>query len=734
MFWEVYSSISLHMNNIEEWENHFIIWGQKIKMDDQKIENLLNLALDATQEEREKSESLEVGYDSESRRWQVIVRYHGDLGTVALPGWDITMLTGGYAIVTLPQSELSYLAALPQVEYIEKPKRLYFSVDRGRAASCVSALQTEEYDFFGQGVLIAVIDSGVDYLHPDFRNDDGSTRILAIWDQSASVRSNMEEKEQMGVSRDTSQSESLMTSENTEASPEGLKNLEAQRISENQRKSSEVSYLPPEGFTQGIEYTREMIDLALTQNSRAASLQIVPEQDTSGHGTHVLGIAAGNGRASGGRYRGVAPQADIIVVKLGTPQEGGFPRTTEVMQAVEYVIRKARDLEQPVAINLSFGNVYGSHRGTSLLETYLTMMADQWKNVIVVGMGNEGNGDGHSAGTLRDTSPSGQGNTFSRTIPPVTGTQNITELLPLDSTESQRVEFSIGSFETTMNLQIWKNYVDEFQIYLIHPDGSRIGPLGRENGTARYRLGTTELLVYYGQPSPYQGLQEIYIDFLPADTYVDSGIWQLVLVPQRIVSGEYEIWMPDSRIRNSQTHFLRPVPDTTLTIPATASRVISVAAYDAHRMTYASFSGRGWETEPYYNKPDLAAPGVDINSTAPGGGYSSVTGTSFATPFVTGAAALLMQWGIVEGRDPYMYGEKLRVSLNRGARQLTAETQYPNPRIGYGEDVIIRSHSRKPVKSSVSTRFPRTEKEHFNRYFEENLPGLDSKCWCGCDL
>ena len=273
-------------------------------MDDQKIENLLNLALDATAQERAKSENLEVGFDPETQVWEVIVRYSGNLREAALPDWQIFFLSGGYAIVNLPQSEVNYLAALPQIEYIEKPKRMYFSVDAGRRASCISALQTPEFNLFGRGILTAVIDSGVDYFHPDFRNEDGTTRILAMWDQ-----------------------------------------------------------------TEG-EYTKADIDRALASadaaggsaaSRRAAGLAVVPEQDLSGHGTQVLGIAAGNGRSSGGQYRGVAPESDIIVVKLGTPREQGFPRTTELMKAIDYVYRKAEEFGMPMAVNISFGNVYGSH-------------------------------------------------------------------------------------------------------------------------------------------------------------------------------------------------------------------------------------------------------------------------------------------------------------------------------------------------------------------------------------
>lgn len=130
-------------------------------MDDQKIENLLNLALDASSQEREKSSTLETGYDEENDTWEVIVRFSGNLEDFTYDTWQVVELSGGYAIVTLPQRDVERLAALPQIEYIEKPKRLYFEVDTGRAASCISPLQTPQYGLFGAGVLVAVIDSGI---------------------------------------------------------------------------------------------------------------------------------------------------------------------------------------------------------------------------------------------------------------------------------------------------------------------------------------------------------------------------------------------------------------------------------------------------------------------------------------------------------------------------------------------------------------------------------------------
>ena len=135
---------------------------------------------------------------------------------------------------------------------------------------------------------------------------------------------------------------------------------------------------------------------------------------------------------------------------------------------------------------------------------------------------------------------------------------------------------------------------------------------------------------------------------------------------------------------NKSTYFLRSTPDITLTIPSTASMAVTVGAYNSDYQTYADFSGRGFTRVTNQVKPDIAAPGVNIMTTKSGGGYEAVTGTSFAAPFVTGSGALLMQWGIVDGRDEFLYGEKLKAYLMRGARQIPGYDSWPNPQLGWG--------------------------------------------------
>lgn len=581
---------------------------QSEQSDNQKRENLLNLALSATEEERKKSESLEVGFDPRDKTWELIIRYNGDrqkLGArLEALGVGARFLINTYAVLRVPEGAIPQISALEQIEYIEKPKRLFFASDRARAASCLLSVQpgiggggnhgTGSRGLTGKGVLVAVIDSGIDYFHPDFRREDGTTRIRFLWDQNQD------------------------------------------RIYD----SSEIN---------------ESLKAGQTGQPLSA--------DLSGHGTAVAAIAAGNGRGSQGVYRGVAYESDLIIVKLGTPPADSFPRTTQLMEALDFTVRKALELAQPVAVNISFGNTYGSHDGTSLLETFMDDIAGYGRSVLVAGTGNEGTGAGHAMGML-------------------------------EPGQDQEVQLSIAPYETGLGVQLWKSYTDRIAASLITPSGRVLGPLKEQLGPQTFQDNGTRILVYYGEPSPYTTAQELYFDLIPREDYIDSGIWTFRLHPEQVVTRRYDLWLPSRGILNPATRFLSPSPETTLTIPSTAASVLSVGAYDDSRRSYADFSGRGFTRRTDQVKPDLTAPGVDIVTARRGGGYEAVTGTSFAAPFVTGSAALLMQWGILEGNDPFLYGEKVKAYLIRGARRLPGGGLYPNRMVGdYG---IIVSGQRLP--------------------------------------
>ncbi|MCD8077790.1 MAG: S8 family serine peptidase, partial [Lachnospiraceae bacterium] len=200
-----------------------------------------------------------------------------------------------------------------------------------------------------------------------------------------------------------------------------------------------------------------------------------------------------------------------------------------------------------------------------------------------------------------------------------------------------------------------------------------------------WRWGGTRVLACAGGAAPYRLSQDFLWEWLPAETgdTIAPGIWRFRLLPRQIVQGRYDLFLPGSEVRGTATRFLRPASDTTLTIPSAAAAPIAVGAWDPVRRQPASFSGHGYTRLTGRIKPDLAAPGVDITAAAPGGGYRSWTGTSFAAPFVTGAAALLMEWGIVRGHDPFCYGENLKARLIRGAEPLSGYA-VPNRQIGWG--------------------------------------------------
>ena len=546
----------------------------------QKIENQLNLALSLTQDERKKTEDLDTGYNAAGNRWELIVKYIGDLEEVLNLNATVKILSAGYALIDIDEKDIERLAGLPQIIYIEKPKKLFYQLDYSVPVSCIDTVV--DLGLSGRGTIVAVIDSGIDYTHPDFMRDDRTTRIIEIYDE-----------------------------------------------------------------TSGKTYDADRINEALNAPS-GRRLEIVPVIDTGGHGTHVAGIAAGNGRESAGRFRGVAYEADILAVKLGNDE---YFSSARLMEGIDHVIVKAAELNRPVAINLSFGNNYGPHDGTTLLETYISEAALQWKSVIAVGSGNEANKRVHVSGIL--------------------DRERIVEQL------------IVGQYESSLDLQLWKDYSDDFLLTLRAPDGTVIGPVKGNNNIIKYRVKGTDIYVFYGEPAPYSASQEIFIQFISLEGYIQEGIWQIELTPVKIKSGLYDMWLPAGIFVGDDTGFVKETADTTLTIPSTSPNVITVGAYDARRMTYADFSGRGYTRQPVTVKPDIVAPGVGIVSTASGGGYVNRSGTSMATPFVTGSAALLMEWGIVNGNDPYMYGEKVKAQLIKNARPFAGE-RHPNNMTGWG--------------------------------------------------
>lgn len=538
---------------------------------------------------------MEYGHGPDVENWEVIVKYSGDIHKIETElGVEVEALGEGFAIITLRSYQISLLYNYKEIEYIEMPKTLTLSLNQSLRDTCISAVQNQEGRLTGGGVLVGIIDSGIDYTHPDFRNEDGTSRILYIWDQTENGN-------------------------------------------------------PPSGFRQGTEYDNHRINTALNSER---PFELVTSTDVIGHGTAVAGIAAGNGRASEGREKGAAPAASLIIVKLGYRGFESFARTTEIMRALKYIADKAEELGMPAAINISFGANDGSHDGSSLFETYINMAAGRWKTVIVAATGNEGTAGHH----------------FSGIIGPA---------------QTMDVDFVIAEHLSSLYLAFWKSFTDHFILELILPSGSSTGAIDPSDRFTVQNIDGVTLQVYYGQPTHYNEDQEIFILIRQQEAAIPQGIWRLRVRGVEVVDGRFDIWLPTVEEAGRGTAFTEPSADTTLTLPSTAHNVISVGGYNSAIGAAAQFSGRGFTRNNIYVKPDLVAPAVGIISARAGGGYDSFTGTSMAAPFVTGASALMMQWGIVLGNDSFLYGQRVKAFLKKGASR-SAMINYPNPIWGYG--------------------------------------------------
>lgn len=552
------------------------------------IDTQLELAVSTSGSYDSSEEELYIGYNRTSNTWTLLIRYYDNISDLAERYLiRIFYLLSDYAIIEIPENNIAAFAADPRILYVEKPKSVQQQVSYEQYASCLSGTFINNYGLDGNGTLLAVIDSGIDYRHEEFIRD-GKSRIFELWDQRMAYSPNFENIFGLG------------------------------RIYSN-------------------EELNEILDGTYTG--------VVPSEDTTGHGTQVTAIAAGTNI-------GVAPQTDILVIKIGSDTTSGIPTTLGIILGIDYAIRKSMELQKPLSINLSYGNNYGSHKGDSLLENYINDVSRLAMCSISTGTGNDAINRRH-------------------------------QRLVLGNTSYRMVDILVSDYVTSFNLQLWKNYNDLFDVMMIAPDGDIILTLSESQriGTGRYR--NTYVKGIYGVPNPYNRNQEIFLSFFGKNAYIDKGQWKVLIYPKKIMNGVVDAYLPIRASLTGNVEFLNPTEFGTLTIPSTAEGLISVAAYDQNIEDFAYFSGRGYTANDRI-KPDIAAPGVDIYTAYPGNNYSFASGTSMAVPFVSGSACLLMQWGIIDGNDTFLYGEKLKASLIRGARRIKSAREYPNIYVGWG--------------------------------------------------
>lgn len=520
---------------------------------------------------------------------------------LARAGTDcIDFINYQFAVVHLPQAVARELT-ISTATYSSIPK-LYALLDLTSldAAGILSAARLPPLSEQGQGVMIGFIDTGIDYQNPLFRNKDGSTRILGIWDQTLG-------NDAPGVSHSSS--------------------------------IFPVSY--------GTQYTKDQIDAALRSEN---PLESVPSTDTNGHGTMVASIAAGNETADGS-FSGAAPNCYLGIVKLKPAKQylrdfflirknADAYQENDIMMGVSYLFALANQYHTPLVICLAVGTNMGSHTGTSNLSTFLNEMSTFPGTAFVTAAGNETGYGHHYRGS---TSP---------------------------GTQVHQVELNIGETTRGFSMEFWAQNTAAYTIGFRSPSGEVIeGPALRnmEADTLRFLLEGTTITVYSRIVSNADGSQLIFMRF--QDPF--PGIWTLTITNRTDISDSFHLWLPNRSFIPEDTYFLRPDPDTLITGPGNASYPITVGAYDHTTGGIYIHSSRGFSRSGVI-KPELAAPGV-----------GTLTGTSAAAAHVAGAAAILLNWGILQGNDPYMNSSTIKTYLIRGADRTPSRT-YPNREFGYG--------------------------------------------------
>ncbi|EHK2442340.1 S8 family serine peptidase [Clostridium perfringens] len=397
----------------------------------------------------------------------------------------------------------------------------------------------------------------------------------------------------------------------------------------------------------GIVYDKNKINEALKSEN---PFSIVPEIDLSGHGTHVAGIACAGGNINFDNY-GVAYKSSIAMVKITGENSLRAALSTQLMRGLKFLMDKSNEINKPLVVNISLSTNDGSHNGSSLLEKYIQTFTQLQKAVIVVAAGNEGNSAHHVGGKMK---------------------------------KEEDLDLNIGDGEKVIMLDFFKPVLVDVSVEVISPTGISTGPMELSESYKERFVGREKIIVYSTGPKPFDIQGQTTISILPLGDAITAGGWRIIVKKLNNYEGYFDIWLPISEGLNERTRFLQPDVYNTLGIPATVEGVISVGSYNFLNNNLSAFSGRGVVRPEWLIKPDLVAPGENILSTVEEQGFDTKSGTSMAAPQVAGICALLFEWGIIRNNDPFLYGERIKYYLIKGAKRTIFGEAYPNPDLGYG--------------------------------------------------
>ena len=415
----------------------------------------------------------------------------------------------------------------------------------------------------------------------------------------------------------------------------------------------------------GTLYGQEEINTALQSEE---PLSVVPSQDTNGHGTYVASVAAGSMNGNG-TFSGGAPRCDIAMVKLkeakpylknyyyANTNESVYSES-DILTAISYLDQLANERNQPLVLCVALGTSAGSHGGNSPLFLYLDIVATRGNRCVVCATGNEASDQHHFYG-------------------------NIT-----NANEYLEVEVEVENEMAGYTMELWAVAAQLYEVALVSPTGEVFPRTAAQRGVSqeyRFIIEETTVSIDYRTPESGTGNPLIFFHFVePA-----VGLWRIRVYLRNFATGSFHMYLPMQSMLEGNVFFLRSNPDTTIVSPANAVRVISVGGdNEANDSLYLS-SGRGYTLDGHI-KPDFVAPAVNVSGAIAGTSaraeflqIAERTGTSASAAFASAAAALYMEWSVVDGQETLVNTTQVKNFLIRGAIQKPDEL-YPNRQWGYG--------------------------------------------------
>ena len=466
------------------------------------------------------------------------------------------------------------------------------------ASGITQVLNQPFLNLSGRGVIIGIVDTGIDYRKDAFKFEDGSTKILGIWDQTVDG------------------------------------------------KRQDDLYF-------GSTYTSDDINNA---NRSSDPYSIVPSVDEDGHGTFLASVAASN---EPGEYIGAAPKAYLLIVKLKkasqylidrylvTNDNPNLYESTDYMLGMKYILDASEKFNMPIVMCIGMGTNDGAHDGNSLIEEYISFVSQRVGYAFVTAVGNEANAKHHTQGRIPATRA------------------------------ADRISIKVGEQGASFTVIIHSPGYDKISAGVTSPTGEAVSRVSFQSGlefSNQLVLENTRITLRYFRDNN----NNVIVSFKNAT----QGIWNIILYGDLIINGEYWAWLPITGQISPTVEFLRPIPEYTIVIPSTALRAIKCGAYNSKDQSLLVSSSWG-PTRLLRIAPDFVAPGVDVKGIYPTG-YGTMTGTSVAAAITAGIAALLFEWGIVNGNKPAMDSDLIRSYLISGC-QRESNLAYPNIQWGFGK-------------------------------------------------